>query len=98
MMRRYPAVRRGDHLDLTGTGHALWMRDHNPDDWDDETWKAFVARHSTSDEFRRQVAQARRLGHPRPHPTADGWTPPPNSQTLTALMKGRSMPRRERRR
>lgn len=93
-MRRYPFVKRGDYLELTATGHELWMHEHNPDGWDDATWKAFVVRHSTSEEFRRRVAQARRLGQPRPHPTDDGWTPPPNNQPLLALVKGRSMPRK----
>lgn len=73
-MRRYPTVNRGDFIDLTDTGHLLWMRDNNPDRWDDETWRAFSARCAQSPDFKARCQSARRNGLPRPHPTEDGWT------------------------
>lgn len=97
MMRKYPTMRRGDYLDLTDTGHLLWMRDHNPDDWDDETWRAYVARCTTSPIFKDEARRCAREGLPRPHPTEDGWALPEKVSPLAEVFQLRSATRRERR-
>lgn len=72
---QYETEARGDFLELTRAGHEKWMRENNPDGWDDETWKAFAARCSRSPEFKARCQEARAAGNPRPHPTDDGWKP-----------------------
>ena len=83
--RKYPTVKRGDFLDLTDTGHLMWMRDNNPDGWDDATWRAFAARCSVSPDFKKRCRAALRNGWPRPHPTEDGWSPPPRLRIVDAI-------------
>lgn len=84
-MRKYPTMRRGDYLDLTDTGHLIWMRDNNPDGWDDETWRAFTARCALSHDFKVRARAALQNGDPRPHPTEDGWKPPKHFDPLSAI-------------
>lgn len=76
-MRRtkYPTVMRGDFLDLSDAGHDIWMRENNPDGWDDATWKAFSARCRRSESFKTACQIARAIGNPRPHPDDYGWEP-----------------------
>lgn len=87
MIRKYPTVNRGDFIDLTETGHLLWMRDNNPDGWDDETWRAFAARCAQSPDFKARCQKARLHGWKRPHPTEDGWSMP-KMGPIEALSKG----------
>lgn len=86
-MRRYkyPCEKRGDFLELTAEGHDIWMKENNPDGWDDETWRAFVLRCRNPD-FVDRCQDAKRRGLSRPHPTADGWKPPKGNPIL-ALVK-----------
>ncbi len=89
MRRKYPTVKRGDFLDLTDTGHLMWMRDHNPDGWNDATWRAFAARCSVSPDFKDRAREARRNGWARPHPTDDGWTPPRRLRVVDTIGRRR---------
>ena len=89
MNRRYPVVMRGDHLDLTETGHLMWMRDNNPDGWDTETWRAFSERLAKDPRFASRCQHAKKNGQPRPHPTADGWIPSKDFDPIAALAQKR---------
>lgn len=93
-MRRskYPNERRGDYLDLTDEGHDIWMHENNPDGWSDATWRAFVAR-CANPEFLARSREAKRNGWKRPHPTEDGWEPPPNFNPIDALVRSRRLRR-----
>lgn len=86
-MKRYPVVKRGDYLDLTETGHLMWIRDNNPDGWDDETWRAFAERCSMSEGFKAEAQRCKREGLPRPHPTADGWVTSKRFDPIAGLSK-----------
>ncbi len=83
---RYPVVKRGDFHDLTDSGHDIWMRENNPDGWDDETWRAFIER-CTDPAFKERCQRARREEKPRPHPTADGWVPSKRFDPIASLAK-----------
>ena len=85
-MRRtkYPTVMRGDFLDLSDSGHDIWMRENNPDGWDDATWKAFAARCRRSETFKSACQTAKALGYPRPHPN-DGVSDMPGGGQLIDL-------------
>lgn len=51
------------HLHLTAAGHAAWMADNNPEEWDDDTWRAYVERIATDARFERIVRDAFKARH-----------------------------------
>lgn len=52
---KYEQTLRGHFVDLTHEGHRHWMRDNNPDRWNDATWRAFNARMALDPGFNDRV-------------------------------------------
>lgn len=88
MSQRYSTVRRGEHVELTETGHLVWQKLNNPDGWDDETWRAFTVRCSSDPAFKDRCRREKAAGRARPHPLDDGWRMPPNADPVQSVMKG----------
>lgn len=89
-MRRskYPTmIDENGYLTLTDAGHDIWMKENNPDGWDDATWHAFAERCATSESFKAEAQRCKRYGLPRPHPLADGWVPAAKFNPLRDLTR-----------
>jgi hypothetical protein len=86
--KHYETVRdgRGRYRSLTSRGHADWMRDYNPDGWDDATWGAFIQRCSTDAAFKNRCQRAKAAGRARPHPLDGGWVPNKDIDPLEAIL------------
>lgn len=72
---------------LTDSGHDIWMKENNPDNWDTETWRAYTERCSTDARFLERAQKAKRDYMPRPHPFEDGWVQSKNFDPIAGLAK-----------
>lgn len=59
----YEKTLRGHYLDLTHEGHRAWMRENNPQRWDERTWRAYGVRLGTDAGFQRRAVEAAQDRH-----------------------------------
>jgi hypothetical protein len=79
-------VTNDGHLELTDEGHDIWMKENNPEGWDNRTWAGYVERIAKDPRFKKRVEE-RKGKLPRCNPFADGWVSSKNFDPIAGLTK-----------